>query len=105
MNPGGLHVLLMTLLAATAVAALQAVGACLVIAMLVTPGATAYLLTDRFGRMACIAMGIGLVSSVVGTFASYWFDGATGGYIVSLQTLIFLAVFLSLISGRHREPP
>ena len=94
MNPGGLHVLLMTLLAATAVAALQAVGACLVIAMLVTPGATAYLLTDRFGRMACIAMGIGLVSSVLGTFASYWFDGATGGYIVSLQTLIFLAVFL-----------
>lgn len=94
MNPGRLYLLLMTLLAATAVAALQAVGACLVIAMLVTPGATAYLLTDRFGRMACIAMVIGLVSSVLGTYASYWFDGATGGYIVTLQTLFFLGVFL-----------
>lgn len=94
MKAGRLHVLLMTLLAATAVAALQAVGACLVIAMLVTPGATAYLLTDRFGRMACISMALGLVSSVVGTYASYWFNGATGGCIVTLQTLVFMAVFL-----------
>ncbi|MDX1680079.1 MAG: metal ABC transporter permease [Akkermansiaceae bacterium] len=94
MKAGRLHVLLMTLLAATAVAALQAVGACLVIAMLVTPGATAYLLTDRFGRMACISMGLGLASSVLGTYGSYWFNGATGGCIVTLQTLVFLAVFL-----------
>lgn len=94
MNAGRLHVLLMTLLAATAVAALQAVGACLVMAMLVTPGATAYLLTDRFGRMACISMVMGLVSSVIGTYCSYWFNGATGGCIVTLQALLFLTVFL-----------
>ena len=94
MSPARLHILLMTLLAATSVAALQAVGACLVVAMLVTPGATAYLLTDRFGRMASIAMVMGLVTSVVGTYASYWFNGATGGCIVTLQTLVFLAVFL-----------
>lgn len=94
MKPGHLHILLMTLLAATAVAALQAVGACLVVAMLVTPGATAYLLTDRFGRMISIAMAMGLVSSVVGTYVSYWFNGATGGCIVTLQSVAFLAVFL-----------
>ncbi|MGA0898815.1 MAG: metal ABC transporter permease [Luteolibacter sp.] len=94
LSPRFLHLTLMTLLAATSVAALQAVGACLVVAMLVTPGATAYQLTDRFGRMICIAMGIGLVSSVVGTYGSYWFNGATGGCIVTLQTLLFLAVFL-----------
>ncbi|MDX1681256.1 MAG: metal ABC transporter permease [Akkermansiaceae bacterium] len=93
MNPGRLHLILMSLLAATSVAALQAVGACLVVAMLVTPGATAYLLTDRFGRMACISMAIGLGCSVTGAYLSYWL-GETGGCIVTLQTLVFLLVFL-----------
>jgi manganese/iron transport system permease protein len=90
---GVLHVTLLALLAATAVAALQAVGACLVVAMLVTPGATAYLLTDRFGRMIWLSSIMGVVTSLVGAYASYFFDGATGGCIVTLQTLIFLAAF------------
>ena len=80
----------MTLLAATAVAALQAVGACLVVAMLVTPGATAYQLTDRFGRMMLLACGLGLATSLVGAYASYFLNGSTGGCIVVLQTAVFL---------------
>ena len=82
-----------TLLAACTVAALQTVGAFLVIAMVVTPGATAYLLTDRFPRLILIAVAIGALSSLVGAYASYYLDGATGGVIVVLQTLVFLAAF------------
>ena len=82
-----------TLLSACTVAALQAVGACLVIAMVVTPGATAYLLTDRFGRLVALSVAIGAVTSFVGAYISYFLDGATGGVIVSLQTLLFLAAF------------
>ena len=90
LNVTGLHYMLLTLLSATAVAALQTVGALLVVAMLVTPGATAYLLTDRFGKMIAIATALGAGASLVGAYASYFFDGATGGCIVTLQTLIFL---------------
>jgi len=93
LNVSLLHFVLLALLSATVVAALQAVGAVLVVAMLVTPGATAYLLTDRFGKMIKLAMGIGAGSSLVGAYASYFFNGATGGCIVTLQTLIFLVVF------------
>ena len=89
-----LHITLLALLAATAVAALQAVGAILVVAMLVTPGATAYLLTDRFGRMLWISMGLGVASSVAGAYGSYFLNGATGGCIVTLQTIIFVLVFI-----------
>ncbi len=91
---GGLHVTLLALLAATAVAALQAVGACLVVAMLVTPGATAYLLTDRFGKMLWLSSGMGVATSLAGAYGSYYFNGATGGCIVTLQTLVFLAAFV-----------
>jgi manganese/iron transport system permease protein len=87
-------VTLLTLLAATSVAALQAVGAILVLAMLVTPGATAYLLTDRFGKMLWISTGLGVVSSLGGAYASYFLNGATGGCIVTLQTVIFLLAFV-----------
>ena len=90
---GGLHLTLLALLAATAVAALQAVGACLVVAMLVTPGATAYLLADRFGKMLWLSSGMGVATSLAGAYASYFFNGATGGCIVTLQTLVFLAAF------------
>jgi len=99
LRTGVLHVLLLSLLAATAVAALQAVGACLVVAMLVTPGATAYLLTDRFGRMMCLSTAMGTGCSLAGAYASYYFNGATGGCIVTLQTLVFLAVFV--FAPRH----
>ena len=82
------------LLSACTVAALQTVGAVLVIALVVTPGATAYLLTDRFGTMIVIAMLLGSVTSALGAYASYFLDGATGGLIVVLQTVIFLIAFI-----------
>jgi ABC-type Mn2+/Zn2+ transport system permease subunit len=88
-----LHLTLLTLLAATSIAALQAVGACLVVAMLVTPGATAYLLTDRFGKMLWLSSAMGVGTSLLGAYASYFFNGATGGCIVTLQALLFLAAF------------
>ncbi len=94
LKAGMLHMTLLALLAATAVAALQAVGAILVVAMLVTPGATAYLLTDRFGKMLWISSGLGVVTSVAGAYASYYLNGATGGCIVTLQTLVFVAAFI-----------
>jgi len=93
LNTGFLKGLFFTLLSACTVAALQTVGACLVIAMVVTPGATAYLLTDRFGRLIVISIVIGAVTSFVGAYLSYFIDGATGGVIVTLQTLLFLAAF------------
>jgi manganese/iron transport system permease protein len=92
-NSGALKILFFTLLAACTVAALQTVGACLVIAMVVTPGATAYLLTDRFGRLLVLSVVIGATTSFVGAYISYFLDGATGGVIVTLQTLLFLAAF------------
>ncbi len=106
LNVGFLHILLLLLLSATAVAALQAVGAMLVVAVLVTPGATAYLLTDKFGPMLLIGSALGTVTSFVGAYASYFFDGATGGCIVTLQALIFLLVLLiapkhGLLAGRR----
>lgn len=94
LHPGFLKVLFFTLLAASTVAALQTVGAFLVIAMVVTPGATAYLLTDRFQRLIVLAFAIGAMTSVVGAYLSYFLDGATGGIIVVLQTAFFLAAFV-----------
>ena len=94
LNPMRLKIMFFMLLSAATVAALQTVGACLVIAMVVTPGATAYLLTDRFGRLILIAIAIGSVTGVVGAYISYFLDGATGGVIVVLQTVIFLAAFM-----------
>lgn len=88
-----LKIVFFTLLSACTVAALQTVGACLVIAMVVTPGATAYLLTDRFGWLIVIAVMLGAITSFVGAYLSYFLDGATGGVIVTLQTLLFLAAF------------
>ncbi len=93
-NPGHMRILLLMLLAATAVAGLQAVGAILVIGMLVTPGATAYLLADRFGRMAAIATGIGASTGLIGAYASYFLDGSTGGSIVALQAAVFVVVLV-----------
>lgn len=94
LNPSLLKGLFFTLLSACTVAALQTVGALLVIAMVVTPGATAYLLTDRFPRLIAISVAIGAISSFVGAYLSYFLDGATGGVIVVLQTSIFLAAFV-----------
>ncbi|WP_310420341.1 metal ABC transporter permease [Mycoplana sp. BE70] len=93
LKPLALKLLFFTLLSASTVAAMQTVGAFLVIAMVVTPGATAYLLTDRFQRLIVIAALLGAGTSLVGAYASYFLDGATGGIIVVLQTLIFLTAF------------
>lgn len=107
LKPERLKVMFFTLLAASTVAAMQTVGAFLVIAMVVTPGATAYLLTDRFQRLILMALGIGAGTSFIGAYASYFLDGATGGIIVVLQTIIFLAAFLfapkhGLLAARSR---
>ncbi|MCZ7502867.1 metal ABC transporter permease [Agrobacterium sp. ST15.13.015] len=94
LKPEVLKVIFFTLLAASTVAALQTVGAFLVVAMVVTPGATAYLLTDRFARLILMSLIIGAATSFVGAYLSYFLDGATGGVIVVLQTAIFLAAFV-----------
>ncbi|MDR6950691.1 manganese/iron transport system permease protein [Ancylobacter sp. 3268] len=107
LKPTALKVVFFTLLSACTVAALQTVGAFLVICLVVTPGATAYLLADRFPRLLTIAVAIGAVTSFVGAYASYFLDGATGGIIVVLQTLIFLIAFVfapkhGLLAARRR---
>lgn len=94
LSPVFYKVLFFTLLSACVVAALQTVGAILVIAMVITPGATAYLLTDKFNRLLIIAVLLGAGTSAVGVYLSYYLDGATGGVIVCLQTLLFLIAFL-----------
>ncbi|MFG6668461.1 metal ABC transporter permease [Halomonas sp. HNIBRBA4712] len=107
LNPTALKVLFFTLLSASTVAALQTVGAFLVICMVVTPGATAYLLSDRFSRVLMLAVAIGTLTSFFGAYISYFLDGATGGIIVVLQTLIFLVVFVfapkhGMLAARRR---
>jgi len=94
LRPGLLKAVFFVLLSASVVAAMQTVGAFLVIAMVVTPGATAYLICDRFPRLIALSVAIGALTSFLGAYASYFLDGATGGIIVCLQTLIFLVTFL-----------
>ena len=89
-----LKILFFTLLSAACVASLQTVGACLVIAMVVTPGATAYLLTDRFSRLILLSVIVGSLTSACGAYASYFLDANPGGLIVTFQTTVFLCVFL-----------
>jgi manganese/iron transport system permease protein len=85
--------ILLMLIAGVSVAALQAVGVILAVAMLVTPGATAYLLTDRFGRMVGISVVIGAVTSFLGAYISHFLNASVGGTIVVLQTLVFMVAF------------
>ncbi|ECI4823514.1 iron/manganese ABC transporter permease subunit SitC [Salmonella enterica] len=114
LNPGLLKLLFFTLLSVSTVAALQTVGAFLVICLVVTPGATAWLLTDRFPRLLVIAVMIGSLTSFLGAWLSYWLDGVTGGIIVVMQTLLFITAFIfapkhGLLANRrrarlHKEP-
>jgi len=94
LRPDLLRAVFFMLLSAAIVAAMMTVGAFLVIAMVVTPGATAYLLCDRFPRLILVSVTIGTVTSFVGAYASYFLDGATGAIIVTFQTLIFLTAFV-----------
>lgn len=93
-DPNKMNLLFFTILSACCVAALQTVGAFLVIAMVITPGATAYLLTDRFSYLLIFSVMIGVFTSFFGAYASFFLDGATGGIIVCFQTIIFLITFL-----------
>ena len=94
LDPFKLKVLFFTLLSASTVAALQTVGAFLVIAMVVIPGATAYLLSDKFGMVILLSTSIGTLTSALGAYLSFFFDAATGGVIVLLQAVTFLLAFL-----------
>jgi manganese/iron transport system permease protein len=89
-----LHYGLLVLMSLTIVASLKAVGIILVVAMLVAPGAIAYLLTDSFDRMLVSAVAIAVGSSMVGTLASFYIDGATGPCIVLIQASVFLLALL-----------
>ena len=95
LNPSRLKIVFFTLLSASIVAALQTVGAFLVIAMVVTPGATAYLICDRFPKLILVSVLIGSITCFTGAYLSFFIDGATGGIIVVLQTIVFLVVFLT----------
>lgn len=105
LSPRMLGALLLGVLALTAVVALQVVGVVLVVAMLIIPGATAYLLTDRFGRMLVIAPVLSAACSVVGIYLSYWIDAASGGLVVVVQGCVFALVYLFSprqgVIGRH----
>jgi manganese/iron transport system permease protein len=103
-----LHYGLLIVLSLTIVSALKAVGIILVIAMLIAPGATAYLLTDRFDRMLWIAVTVAMASSALGTIISFHIDAATGACIVLVQAAAFVLAFLfapkhGLISVRRAE--
>ena len=107
LNTNLLRIVFFTLLSACTVAALQTVGAFLVIAVVVTPGATAYLLTDRFGVLIVLSVLIGTLTSVLGAYLSYFLNGATGGIIVLLMTAVFLIAFVfapkhGLLAARSR---
>ena len=107
LRPEVLKIVFFTLLSACTVAAMQTVGAFLVVAMVVTPGATAYLLTDRFPRLLSLASATGAATGAVGAYLSFFLDGATGGIIVLLQAALFAAAFLfapkhGLLAARRR---
>ncbi|MEP2784305.1 MAG: metal ABC transporter permease [Pseudoruegeria sp.] len=107
LRPDLLKAMFFILLSASVVAAMQTVGAFLVIAMVVTPGATAYLLCDRFPRLILTSVAIGTLTSFFGAYLSFFLDGATGGIIVCLQTLIFLTAFVfapkhGILAARQR---
>ncbi|HJE60126.1 MAG TPA: metal ABC transporter permease [Nocardiopsis listeri] len=93
-NPRLLETLLLGLLSVTVVVALQAVGIVLVVAMVIIPGATAYLLTDRFERMLLIAMAVSVTAAVVGVFTSFHLNVSTGGCIVLAQAALFTLAYL-----------
>ena len=89
-----LHYLLLSFLAVTIVVSLKAVGIILVIAMLVTPGCIAYLLTDRFNSMLLIAAASAMGSSFFGVYLSFFINASTGACIVLLQAAVFLTALV-----------
>lgn len=98
LSPKYLHYGLLILLALTIIIAMQVVGVILVVAMLISPGITAYTLTKRFDWMLIIAVSVSVVTSLFGVILSYHWDSATGATIILLQALIF---FVALIYKKH----
>ena len=94
LSPKRLGALLLGVLALTSVVALQAVGVVLVVAMLIIPGATAYLLTDKFSRMLVIAPVVSAICAITGIYVSYYLDTASGGTVVMTQGIVFALVYL-----------
>ena len=94
LNPNTTKIIFFTILSACTVAALQTVGAFLVIALVITPGATAYLVSDKFGVILMISSSIGVFTCMLGAYLSYFIDANTGGVIVIFQAFIFVVVFL-----------
>ncbi|WP_394679016.1 metal ABC transporter permease [uncultured Exiguobacterium sp.] len=94
-----IHYGLMTLLTLVTVASLQTVGIILVVAMLITPAATAYLLTNRLSRMLFLAAGFGTLSAIVGLYFSFTYNLSSGASIVLVATTLFALVFV--FSPRH----
>lgn len=99
---GWLHYGLLVALSLTIVAALKAVGIILAIALLIAPGATAFLLTRRFGAMLATAVGIALLCALAGTYASFWIDSAPAPTIVLAMTLCFIAAFILTVARSRR---
>ncbi|RYE58198.1 MAG: metal ABC transporter permease, partial [Rhizobiaceae bacterium] len=98
---GLLHYGLLSLISATIVAALSAVGIVLAIAMLIAPGAIAFLLTRRFSIMMPLALAIGIVASELGVYLSFYIDSAPAPTIVLLLAAAFVAAFIfSATKGR-----
>lgn len=94
LSPKRIGALLLGVLALTSVVALQAVGVVLVVAMLIIPGATAYLLTDKFSRMLVIAPVVSAICAITGIYVSYYLDTASGGMVVMTQGIVFALVYL-----------
>lgn len=99
LNTRWLSFALLALLALTIIAALQTIGVVMVVGMLVTPGAIAYLLTDRFSRMLILATGASVASCIIGVYLSYYLNASTGGCIVFTQAILFL---LALVLAPRR---
>ena len=109
LNTTVLNYTMLSLLALTIVASLQAVGIILVIAMLVTPGCIGFLLADRFSRMQWIAVASAVFSSLTGVYVSFFINGSTGSCIVLVQALLFVLALVfapkrGLLANRRRVP-
>ena len=99
-----LHYLLLSMLSLTIVTTLQAAGIVLVIAMLISPGITAFLLTKRFEYMLVIAVFVSVIASIIGTIISYHLDADTGPSIVIVQAIIFVLAYILSLILRAKKP-
>ena len=98
------HYALLCMLAMTIVAALQAVGVVLVVAMLITPGITAFLLCKTLPKMVMVAVTVSLLAAISGTFISFYIDAATGPTIVLIQALFFLLALTANLLRKSIKP-